>query len=203
MLTDVGHGRILLVSDGCAECIAVHGIHRARTGDVRRRAPTVQKAMRPEPAVRYWSLLLGRMAPQRSYAHSEVGQQLYAVLESIKKPEALWDKLATGNYDWLGVRRNGRYVIGRPRLSPVPPHDDTVPDDQKDLHRIEFLGPLQRRPRWEAFATAGDAREAFHRVVAGDPVTPLQNSGVWKVRLVLDGEPVEDLLVVRALPRLI
>ena len=41
--------------------------------------------------------------------------------------------------DWLGVRRNGRYVIGRPRLSPVPPDDDTVPDDRQDLHRIEFL----------------------------------------------------------------
>ena len=35
MLTDVGHGRILLVSNGgCAECIAVHGIHRARRRDV-------------------------------------------------------------------------------------------------------------------------------------------------------------------------
>src|SRR3954467_7502505 len=36
-----------------------------------------------------------------------------------------------------------------------------------------------------------------------DPVTPLRNSGVWKVRLVVDGEPQEDLLVVRALPRLL
>jgi hypothetical protein len=146
---------------------------------------------------------LVRMSSQRSYMQSEVGQQLYAVLESIKKPEALWDKLATGNYDWLGVRRNGRYVVGRPRLSPIRPDDDTAPDDKDDRHRIEFLGPLQRRPRWEPFATADEARDAFQRVVAGDPVTPLRNSGVWKVRLILDGEPVEDLLVVRALPRLI
>jgi hypothetical protein len=39
--------------------------------------------------------------------------------------------------------------------------------------------------------------------VAGDPITPLRNSGVWKVRLVLGGETVEEVLVVRALPRLV
>ena len=96
------------------------------------------------------------------------------------------------------LRDRSTAVVPRPTATTT-----AVPDDRQDLHRIEFLGPLERRPRWEAFATAGEAREAFHRVVAGDPVTPLRNSGVWKVRLVLDGEPVEDLLVVRALPRLI
>jgi hypothetical protein len=35
------------------------------------------------------------------------------------------------------------------------------------------------------------------------PVTPLRNSGVWKVRLVVGGETAEEVLVVRALPRLI
>src|SRR3954447_27031188 len=60
------------------------------------------------------------MTFQRSYENAEAGQQLYAVLEAYKKPEVLWAKLATGNYDWLGVRRNGRYVVGRPRLTPSP-----------------------------------------------------------------------------------
>ncbi|MBW8765845.1 MAG: hypothetical protein JF630_06305, partial [Geodermatophilales bacterium] len=58
------------------------------------------------------------MTVQRSYENAEVGQQLYAILEAVKKPEVLWDKLTTGHYDWLGVRRNGRYVLGRPRLTP-------------------------------------------------------------------------------------
>jgi hypothetical protein len=65
------------------------------------------------------------------------------------------------------------------------------------------VSALQRHPRWEAYLTADEAREVYQRVVAGDPVTPLRNSGVWKVRLVIDGEPQEELLVVRALPRLI
>jgi hypothetical protein len=144
------------------------------------------------------------MTVQRSYENAEVGQQLYAILEAVKKPEVLWDKLTTGHYDWLGVRRNGRYVLGRPRLTPVRREDDgPIPDDEQHPHRLELLGPLQKRPRWEAYPTAEAAREAYQQVVAGDPVTPLRNSGVWKVRLVVDGEPQEDLLVVRALPRLL
>jgi hypothetical protein len=38
--------------------------------------------------------------------------------------------------------------------------------------------------------------------VAGDPITPLQSSGIWRARLVLDGRSVEERLVVRPLPRL-
>jgi hypothetical protein len=144
------------------------------------------------------------MTAQRSHESAEVGQQLYALLESIKKPEALWEKLATGNYDWLGVRRNGRYVIGRPRLTPLRRDDGSPPpDDQQHPHRIEFAGPLDSRPRWEGYSTVDEAREAYDRLVTGDPVTPIRNSGIWKVRLVLDGVPAEELLVVRALPRMV
>src|SRR4051795_7276602 len=70
------------------------------------------------------------MTVQRSYENAEVGQQLYAILEAVKKPEVLWDKLTTGHYDWLGVRRNGRYFLDRPRLPPVRREDDgPIPDD--------------------------------------------------------------------------
>ncbi len=144
------------------------------------------------------------MTAQRSYENAEVGQQLYAVLESVKTPEALWAKLATGNYDWLGVRRNGRYVVGRPRLSPVGRDDaGASPNKVQDQHRIEYLSPLAQSPRWEGYATGDEARAAYDRVVTGDPITPLRSSGVWKVRLVLDGQVIEDLLVVRALPRMV
>jgi hypothetical protein len=144
------------------------------------------------------------MAPHRSHANVELGQQVYPVLEQCRKPEVLWAKLATGNYDWLGVRRNGRYVLGRPRLSTVIP-DDTGPrpDDGRHPHRIESLGPLQRVPRWESYGTPDEASNAFRRLVAGDPITPLRTSGVWRVRLVLDGRSVEERLVVRPLPRLL
>jgi hypothetical protein len=109
------------------------------------------------------------MASQRSHAHTQLGQQLYPVLEQCRKPEVLWAKLATGRYDWLGVRRNGKYVLGRPRLSAVVPEEPAAPppDDARDLHRIECLGPLQRTPRWESYTAATR------------PATP--SGGWWRV----------------------
>lgn len=144
------------------------------------------------------------MPPPRSHANVALGQQVYAVLEQCRKPEVLWAKLATGHYDWLGVRRNGKYVLGRPRLSTVIPEDPgPPPDDVRHPHRVESLAPLQRVPRWEAHETPEEARGAFRRLVTGDPVTPLRTSGVWRARLVLDGRSVEERLVVRSLPRLL
>jgi hypothetical protein len=134
----------------------------------------------------------------------ELGHQLYPVLEQVRRPEVLWARLASGNYDWLGVRRNGKFVVGRPRLSAVVPDDPAPsPDEARDVHRIEWLGPLQRIPRWEAHATPDQAKDAYLRMVEGDPVTPLHSSGVWKVRLVLDGRSVDERVVVRCLPRLL
>lgn len=134
----------------------------------------------------------------------ELGHQLYPVLEQCRKPEVLWAKLASGNYDWVGVRRNGKFVVGRPRLSAVVPDAPTPPPDEvRDVHRIECLGPLQRIPRWAAYATPEEARDAFLRVVKGDSATPLQSSGVWKVKLLMDGRSTEERFVVRCFPRLI
>jgi hypothetical protein len=141
--------------------------------------------------------------PNRSHADIALGEQLYAVLEQCRKPEVLWDKLASGKYDWLGVRRNGKYVLGRPRLSAVPEDFRPAPDDARDRHRIEALAPLQRAARWEAYATPEEATETFRRLVRGDPITPLRTTGVWRARLVLDGRSVEERLVVRPLPRLL
>jgi hypothetical protein len=125
------------------------------------------------------------------------------VLESVKNPEALWDKLATGNYDWLGVRRNGRYVVGRPRLSRITAALAPAPNTVQHVHRIEYRSPLDGTPRWEGYATAEEARDAYARVVTGDPITPVRTSGVWRVRLVVENEPIDELLVVRALPRMV
>jgi hypothetical protein len=97
------------------------------------------------------SLPLRRMTAQRSNGHFEVGQQLYAVLEAIKEPEALWVKLTTGNYDWLGVRRNGRYVVGRPRLTPV--HGDD--GDPAPGRPVSAAPPRMPRPAAAATALGG------------------------------------------------
>ncbi|SDY65742.1 Oxidoreductase family, C-terminal alpha/beta domain [Geodermatophilus africanus] len=75
----------------------------------------------------------------------------------MQEARALWAKLATGHHDWLAVRRNGKYVLGRPRSSTVMQEEPAAsPDPRGDVHRIEFLSPLQRTPRWEACRSPED-----------------------------------------------
>ena len=50
--------------------------------------------------------------------------------------------LATGTYAWTGVRRNGRFVRGRPRLAAVTEHGDVPAADAAVPHRVEIRGPL-------------------------------------------------------------
>jgi hypothetical protein len=144
------------------------------------------------------------MTSQRSYADARAGQQLYAVLTSCRRPQVLWDKLSTGHYDWLGVRANGRYVLGRPRLSTLaqgPPALHRQPGADGS-HRVEYRGPLDRSPHQEWLVTSEEAADAFRRVVADDPASPIASSGVWQVRLYVGGVLAAEELVVRRLPKL-
>ena len=144
------------------------------------------------------------MTTQRSHRNAEAGQQLYAIVETCRKPELLWTMLATGNYDWIGVRRNGRFVLGRPRLAAVTEHGDAPAEpDAAVPHRVEIRGPLDAAAHREPYPTPEEAREAYERIIAGDPVTPLRSTGVWKIQLLLDGAPVDERLVVRTLPRVV
>jgi hypothetical protein len=141
---------------------------------------------------------------QRRISDADAGQQLYAIVESVRTPQLLWDRLATGNYDWIGVRRSGRFVLGRPRLSPVSRQaEDPDATGGPTPHHVEIRGPLDTRPHHEPHPTAQEARDAYERMISGDPVTPLRSTGVWKVRLVVDGATAEERLVVRTLPRVI
>jgi hypothetical protein len=145
------------------------------------------------------------MTRQRSYADARAGQQLYAVLTSCRRPQALWDKLATGHYDWLGVRANGRYVLGRPRLATVPQRPPSVHREPgaDGSHRVEYRGPLDRSPHQEWHATEDAAQDGFARIIADDPGSPIASSGVWHVRLYLRGVLAAEELVVRRLPKLV
>ena len=70
-------------------------------------------------------------------------------------------------------------------------------------HRVEIRGPLDGASHREPYPTPEEAPAAYERIIAGDPVTPLRSSGVWKIQLVLDDAPVEERLVVRTLPRVV
>jgi hypothetical protein len=120
----------------------------------------------------------------------------------VPQARAALGQVSTGNYDWIGVRRSGRFVLGRPRLSAIAEHGDgALPDDAP--HRVETRGPLDRGADREPYPTPDEARAAYERIIARDPVTPLRSSGVWKAQLVIDGAAVKERLVVRALPRVV
>ena len=59
------------------------------------------------------------------------------------------------------------------------------------------------RTGWKIDTTIDEAQDACARVITGDPVTPLHNNGIWKMRLVFDGEAIEEHLAVRPLPRVV
>src|SRR3954447_14622455 len=129
------------------------------------------------------------MTDQRSYVDARAGQQLYAVLSSCRRPQVLWEKLSTGHYDWLGVRANGGFVLGRPRpasFASGTPAGRRAPGADGS-HRVEYRGPLDRSPHQEWSSTPDAARAAFERVVADDPGSPIASSGVWQVRLYVGG----------------
>src|SRR5215216_6739167 len=55
------------------------------------------------------------MATDRSAYGTE---PVYESLSFCNSPDALWAKLATGGWDWLGVKPDGRtFVLGAPRRS--------------------------------------------------------------------------------------
>jgi hypothetical protein len=140
------------------------------------------------------------MIPQRFCPNSHTGQQLYTVIEHCRKPETLWARLASGNFDWLGMRRDGRFVLGRPRLTRRPVEEEGAARLESSPHRIDHRAPLDPAYRSEGYPTPQAATSAFECIVGGDPVTLLRGSGIWWVRLVVDNEPAEDRLVVRTLP---
>jgi hypothetical protein len=49
----------------------------------------------------------------RSYENMRAGQQRYAVVEFCAKAETAWAKIASGKYDWLGMKRS-TFIFGRP-----------------------------------------------------------------------------------------
>ena len=145
------------------------------------------------------------MTTQHSYADARAGQQLYAVLTQCRRPQALWDKLATGRYDWLGVRSNGRYVLGQPRLTPLTSRDPVLhrAPGADGQHRVEYRGPLDRGANQEWYVSQGDARDGYDRVLADDPGSAIPSSGVWLVRLYVRGVLAGEELLVRRLPKLL
>lgn len=144
--------------------------------------------------------------PSRSYENLGPGQQRYRVIEQCNDSEALFAKIESGHYDWLGVQeKKGRqtYILGRPAVSrggvwasSTALHhsaDGTAPTGQ---HRVSVRVPQVSSPSESWWTTPEEARIDFLREVRELEVG--SGSGLYRVTLVVDGHVDDEKFVVRA-----
>jgi hypothetical protein len=142
----------------------------------------------------------------RSYEDHAQGQQLYAVIESCTSLETLWAKIDSGKWDWLGtqVSKGKRtYLLGRPPMSrseAIAALSVQHKDAEVGQHGVEVRTPHRFfRGVSSAWTETRDAAEIeFDRQVQALQQGP--GSGLYKVTLVLDGQPARHEIVARILP---
>ena len=147
----------------------------------------------------------------RSEGNYEAGQQRYAVIEFCNTKEALWGKIRSGNWDWLGVKedRRGRttFVLGRPAV-PVSELTASVQGVMtaatEGVNGYRIATPHSER-RGEApsgvwFASFEEARTAFVRKQSELRDENRPGSALFKLTLIQDGREVDTALIVKARP---
>jgi hypothetical protein len=127
-------------------------------------------------------------------------EPVYERLSFCNSPDALWAKLATGGWDWLGVKSDDRtFVLGAPSRSTgfVAMAAGTV---TKAGAVPGQFGVRVRVPRFASTAntwcsSADAARDEFERTLEslGEEGKP----SLFRVELVIDSRVVEDETLVR------
>lgn len=147
----------------------------------------------------------------RSYQDYSAGQQHYAVIEFCNTSEALWGKLVSGHWDWLGVKDEGRrhtFVLGRPARSGVRSGigswERTAAGATGEHHVIVEVPQRRvqlRRASRETCLTADAARELYARKLARLAQRD-GSSGIYRVSLYVDSRKEAEEVVVRTMPNL-
>jgi hypothetical protein len=92
---------------------------------------------------------------------------LYRVIEFCQDAEALYEKIQTGHWEWLGVRESGgrkTYVLGRPRRTGIiegRAAGTAIPqgvDDGRNRVEIHVPHPTFRVPSASWHATPEDEK---------------------------------------------
>ena len=129
---------------------------------------------------------------------------VYKHIEFCRNAEALWHKLQSGHWDWLGRKPDGQFVVGRPRRN--RPSEVGVPfitsreeGATEGLHGIRMQAwvgqPSQRKTsRW--FTTAAKAKTAFEKEIAWFE-NPALKPVLARVFLVQDGLVTDERFVVQ------
>ena len=148
------------------------------------------------------------MADDRSRSREGLqrGQQLYAVIEFCTDPETLWGKIASGHWDWLGVRQrqDGRrhFVMGSPPVSRLKIRAfgqaveiGTSRDYRTTIEEPDSHGGTSER--W--YRSAEEAAAGFARIIE-ELESGRGTSGLFRVRLHQGEQLLSAKLVARAWP---
>ncbi len=97
---------------------------------------------------------------------------LYAHIEFCRNAETLWNKLQSGNWDWLGVHPSGNFVLGRPpvggrmvasvSLQTIKPG---VKEGEHGVRYQEWTGTPGLEPASEWFSNAGEAKARYEQLL--------------------------------------
>jgi hypothetical protein len=95
-------------------------------------------------------------------------EPLYEHIEFVRNAESLWGKIES-KWDWLGVHRNGQFVVGYPKLGGrmLGSVSSEVIGSGADpnVHGVRLYVPLSSHPSREWFTTPEEARARFEEIV--------------------------------------
>lgn len=162
--------------------------------------------MKAVPAVRARVSRVGAGSRSVSPSHNDdrVGQQLYATIEYCPDAETLWRRVESGHWDWLGVvKRDGRpmYVLGAPSIARSPGTVSTLiarARGTRERGRVVVQTPNGSRSE-SSYATLADAQAGFGRQLARLASSDA-NAGLYRIRLLLDGQLVDEQFVAHSAP---
>jgi hypothetical protein len=89
---------------------------------------------------------------------------LYRYIEFCRKTETLWHKIESGDWDWLGVHKDGQFVLGRPKRSDGSVFRGAL-STGRGQHGVLVKSPLDPGPNASWFSTEQEAKEEFSRTV--------------------------------------
>jgi hypothetical protein len=132
---------------------------------------------------------------------------VYKYIEFCRKPEALWHKLQSGHWDWLGRKPDGQFVLGKPRRVPasavgVPFLTKREAEATEGLHGIRmqaWVGQPSTAKSSTWVTTADKAETEFEKEIARLE-DPALKPVLARVFLVQDGQVTAERFVVQEPP---
>jgi|SRR5215217_1352157 len=128
-------------------------------------------------------------------------EPVYEKIEFCRNAKALWGKIQSGRWDWLGVHPDKKFVLGSPRrrkgFTMMAAPEKLVEGATQGEHGVRVSTPLSPRKggaTW--YKTEQQARQKFQTKL-DSPKDESQGPGLFKVQRIEKGLVVDEELIVR------